>query len=95
MDAAQFRAINGGYGVGGEATGRGGRENRRPPGTDAARADHDRTKQANLIGRSDGKDGGGGAKRGGAGKGAAKKAAWGGGGGGGATNGKGKPHRWQ
>ena len=99
LDPEQFRAINGGNGAAGAATGRGGRENRRPPGMDPTRADHVRAKQANLIGRSDSKvAGGGGGGGGGAGtrrggKATAKKPAWGGGGGG-TKGGKAKPHRW-
>lgn len=78
MDGEQFRVINGGDGGGGMAMGRGGRENKRPPGMDPTRADHDRNKQANLIGRSVGNDGGGGGtRRGGAAKGTSNKPAWG------------------
>ena len=98
VDPGQFAAAlihgGGGGGGGGGRVGRGG--------VAPTRADHDRTKQANLIGRGDGRQrnngvaagggGGVGAKKGGKAATTVKRPAWGGGGG--ATKGKTKPHRW-
>ena len=90
VDPDQFAAalIHGGGGGGGGKGGRGG--------VAPTRADHDRAKQANLIGRGDGRNVGGTKKGAPGGRGAtAKRPAWGGGGGAGATKGgKPKPHRW-